>query len=534
MPGIKLNEEEAINGGGGNIAMRQWSQFTDKALSKWHVAEVFSQDDGDRRRLNATGKRTLLGFVAVSILCLLAFAFPKHRPSLPELPTWSSHPHSALSTQKICGLDSNFLHQNFSLTSEYEYARRVILSKQSRYVHVQSTTTMNAVNEPLFPEFERIRPSEELVHLSHCAEPLTLEAPFTPVVDGRVMFFGLSTNMKRLRDATPRIQYWLQAGAKLLVYAPVHEDQNEMREVEREMRAMGMDVTIEIGPNDNWVRSYFFLVRRMYELRTPHTQWVVTMDDDTFYPSFPRMVQRLSTRYDASVPTWVGTLSEDFTQVMNIGWMAFGGAGIFVSIPLAEIVAKHADECLAAAGDWDGGDFILSTCIMTHSAAKLNLDNDLYQLDVRGNPQGIMESGLAPTSLHHLYTWVWAPAEPMTPVTTICGQECLLYRWQFSDRMMLTNGFSIVRLKEDIDMGIWTSGLEKTWNLESDGEAFRMNRHFEHKLSNLRPDLKEDVDKESYRLENSYIQDDGSVQQIYIKRGRTDKVLELIWYDEQF
>jgi hypothetical protein len=251
------------------------------------------------------------------------------------------------------------------------------------------------------------------------------------------------------------------------------------------------------------------------------------------------MVQRLSTRYDASVPTWVGTLSEDFTQVMNIGWMAFGGAGIFVSIPLAEIVAKHAGECLAAAGDYDGGDFILSTCIMKHSAAKLNLDNDLYQLDVRGNPQGIMESGLAPTSLHHLYTWVWAPAEPMTPVTTICGQECLLYRWQFSDRMMLTNGFSIVRLKEDIDMSIWTTGgIEKTWNLESDGEAFRMNRHFEHKLSNLRPLLKEDIEKESYRLEKSYIQDDGSVQQIYIKRGHPDKgkvdrVLELIWYDEQ-
>jgi hypothetical protein len=534
MPAIKLGDEANTNGG----ILRPWSQFADKALSKWSEAEIFSSDDGNSRR-RVMVKRTLIGAGILAAIGLLAILFPHHARrisiSLP-LPSWSSHNHPTLNTQQLCSLDGAHLAQNFSLTPSYEFARRVILSKNSKTVQMQSVESMNQMDEALFPEWQTVYSDMEPMHLSHCAEPLTLVAPDTPEVDGRVMFFGMSTNMKRLREATPRIQYWLHAGAKLLVYAPVDEDQEEMRDVERQMRARGMDVTIEIGPDPNWVRSYFYLIRRMYELRSPHTQWVVTMDDDTVFPSFSRMVNRLTDRYDASTPTWVGTLSEDFSQVMNIGWMSVGGAGIFVSTPLAAIVAVHADECIAAAADYDGGDYITSTCIMKHSHAKLNLDPDLFQMDVRGNPQGLMESGFAPTSLHHLYSWLWSPFEPMLPVTSICGQECLMYRWQFTDRMMLSNGFSIVRLKEHIDLGIWQTGLEKTWNLITDGPAYRENRVFEHKLSRLRPDLKEDEDKESYRLENSYIQEDGSVQQIYIKRGsngRNDKVFELIWLDAE-
>ena len=102
--------------------------------------------------------------------------------------------------------------------------------------------------------------------------------------------------------------------------------------------------------------------------------------------------------------------------------------------------------------------------------------------------------------------------------------------------MMLSNGFSLVQLKKDLDPGIWMSGLEKTWNLETDGLAYRNNRLFEHKFNKLRPMLKEGEEKESFLIEESVIQEDGSVQQIYIKKGENggrDKVFELLWLRPQ-
>lgn len=518
---------------------RRYSEFTGKPMSKWSVAEIINSDDiWSPRRRHLSVRLLLLGTVLLSMFGCLGYFFPDKLSQLPrpQMPiAWSSG-DVAEDTAILCSVDTAHLAERYSLSSTFEYARRVIIATQASSVKVQSTSSINTINEPLFSGMQKMHADDGgNVDLKYCSQPITLEAPYTPKVDGSHFFFGISTQMARLRNSLPKLQYTLgHTGAKLLVTTGPEEDEQVMRDVATEARSLGIDVTIEkceLG----WVRCYFMLWRRMYQLRTPQTEWMVAMDDDTFIPSFSRLVERFRTRYDSSVPTWVGTLSEDFSQVMNIGWMAFGGAGIFLSTPLAGILAEHADECIADANENDGGDYISSSCIMKNSFAKLQLDPDLYQMDVRGNPQGFMESGFRPTTLHHLYTWVWAPPERAIPVATICGQECLYYRYQFDD-MMLSNGFSLVQLKKDLDPGLWMSGFEKTWNLETDGPAYRVNRHFEHKFNKLRPMLVEGQDKESFVIEDAVVQEDGSVQQIYIKRGvegADDKVLELLWLRPQ-
>lgn len=506
-------------------------------MSKWSVAEMLNPDDvWSWRRRHLLSRVAAIITMAMIVVAGLSYFFPYPIPKLPRpvMPSAWRTGNVVQDTARLCSVDSSYLAEKYHLSSSFDYARRVIVAKQSSSVKTQSTSSMNTVNEPLFAGMQNMHSGGGSVDLNYCSPTLTLEAPTTPKVDGSHFFFGISTQMERFRTALPKLQYALgHTGAKLLVTTGQDEDENVMRDLTTEARSLGIDVTIE-KCDLSWIRCYFMLWRRMYQLRTPQTEWMVAMDDDTFIPSFSRLVERFRTRYDSSVPTWVGTLSEDFSQVMNIGWMAFGGAGIFLSTPLAGIVGEHADECVAEANEWDGGDYITASCVMKNSHAKLQLDPDLYQMDVRGNSQGFMESGFRPTTLHHLYTWIWAPPERAMPVASICGQECLFYRYQFDD-MMLSNGFSLVQLKKDIDPGIWMSGFEKTWNLVTDGtdgEAYRVNRVFEHKFSKLRPLLVEGEEKESYIIEESVVQEDGSVQQIYIKRGvdgKMDAVLELLW-----
>ncbi|RBR02526.1 hypothetical protein VDGD_20002 [Verticillium dahliae] len=56
------------------------------------------------------------------------------------------------------------------------------------------------------------------------------------------------------------------------------------------------------------------------------------------------LVAKLTT-YDPTQPQYVGTLSEDMTTVRLHGPQAFGGGGVFLSRPLAKIIAGDHESC---------------------------------------------------------------------------------------------------------------------------------------------------------------------------------------------
>ncbi len=133
-------------------------------------------------------------------------------------------------------------------------------------------------------------------------------------------------------------------------------------------------------------------------------KWVVICDDDTFFPSFNALTKRLA-QYDHERPMYIGTFSEDALNIGRHGEEAFGGAGVFLSAPMAKIVAESYERCKteekireADTGWGPQGDVLLRKCIYENSETRLTLLNDLWQLDIVGDPSGFYESGMQPLS----------------------------------------------------------------------------------------------------------------------------------------
>jgi hypothetical protein len=222
--------------------------------------------------------------------------------------------------------------------------------------------------------------------------------------------------------------------------------------------------------------------------------------------------------------------------------MAFGGAGIFLSLPLLKQLQPHLDNCSPRYHDYykthevmdemmgknipNGmtGDRALALCIYEHTLTKFTPSPDLHQLDLHGDLSGFYESGRAfPMSLHHWKSWHAVPMLPLVAVGSVCGDECPLMRWRLANGWWITNGYSLVRYSEDYEKDrIDDIRMERTWQDEW-GE-------YQHSLEPLRD---RDWAKTSMRLVGA-LPDEGSggkvVRQWYaMEDEEANWVFELVW-----
>lgn len=123
------------------------------------------------------------------------------------------------------------------------------------------------------------------------------------------------------------------------------------------------------------------------ELHHNDTHWLGILDDDTFLPAIEPLSAALAA-HDHTKPAYLGDLSESFAAT-RFGMAAFGGAGIFLSVPLAEELEPHLGNCLSGRG----GDMQLMECIHDHTHARLERVTGLMQQDMKGNLDGFFESG---------------------------------------------------------------------------------------------------------------------------------------------
>ena len=272
--------------------------------------------------------------------------------------------------------------------------------------------------------------------------------------------------------------------------------------------------------------------------------WIVLCDDDTFFPFIHSLVQSFAT-LDASVPMYVGTLSEDVFSVQRHGSQAFGGAGVFLSLPMAEIVTKAYGKCTTRnkvresnTGWGPQGDVLLRKCIYDNTDIRLKTLADLWQLDIVGDASGFYEWGKRPLSVHHYRGGDWTLAKPyeFTKIAHTCGEDCVLQRFMTQDGFVLT-GHSIAYYPHgtsfDWDMverTMETMPEDKGWNLDF---AFGPQR----------PSLSRTGKKVAFDLQESQVREDGSVLQTYTRRwddwrwmypddspiSNLDGILELVW-----
>ena len=484
--------------------------------------------------------------LSLSSVALISHLFPRRGVSATAwIPAWKGQPVEPC-PDKLERLSS------VNLTYPIRYSHRDIIVNPVPNLKRASITKLD---DPLFPTFQTIDLTVVTqVELQHCEKPLVLDvpAPLEDSGDASHITFGISTTLDRLEESITPLQRWLpHYRARLFVIViekeqvgeaegveaadAVAADPQKMEELQTRMRGLGMDVTLvePFGLQDMFSEKYFSLIKIMFDNRNDKTLWISLIDDDTFFPSLPALVKMLA-KYDPQKQQYIGGLSEDWWSVTHYGMMGFGGAGIFLSIALAEVMVSNYDLCKDTSYA-NAGDIRVMECIYILTETKLSNERDLHQIDVHGDLSGIYESGRMPLSLHH-----WKPAgaddegydlPKMSLVADVCG-DCFLQRWQYDQDMVLSNGYSIAEYPKAGLKDINMEEMEETWGPLPTVEGSN-NRGVDHSLAPIRRKMVAEEEKVQYRLIDSTVLE-GGVRQSYLHtgvKGDIDSLYELFWME---
>lgn len=422
-----------------------------------------------------------------------------------------------------CDVDIEFL-RSFGYNDSIDYARWNIEVVQSKEFAGFSDSL--DLPEPAFNPLELgLESGIHRLNQSHCVPPARVTIPpLTKPVDASHIIVGVATTIDRLNDTLPVFARWA-SGTNVRVISIVEADPF-LNTTEVLQHAERLDIRLHIVESDEeFLDRYYMLTRTLLEFHDESTQWAVIIDDDTFFPSMEGLVAELAT-YDHTKPYYIGAPTENLSQMASFTYMAYGGAGVFLSIPLLKEIDLHFDDCY---DNKDHGDKRVSACIYTFTSTKLTWNRRLFQLDISPDGSGFYESGRQlPLSLHHWKSQDWYPVDilSMAQVSDVCGHDCQLRRWKITDELYLVNGFSLVKYSypmtpEDL------AALEQTW------DYFQLtdDHNWAFSLGPLRP---RDNGKESWSIVGA-VSEGNRVRQVYMQEPNWDndlevpQFLEIVW-----
>ncbi|EYE94736.1 glycosyltransferase family 31 protein [Aspergillus ruber CBS 135680] len=464
------------------------------------------------------GKRLIrFGVAFLLVGAFTLFLWPPFPPSHIQAQTPSAN--ISIASGIHCELDLGVL-ERLKVNKLGSYLRREV--NAVTLAANQEVPMKQRLDTPLMDR-KMLDPNEQLTQEQSPADcsiphPLTVQVPLPPkTADASHIDFGVATRADRLNDSLDQFAHW--AGyTRTRIFALVEPDK---RVPEVQAKADSLGINLYITESDEEYQSrYFSLVRHLASHVRDQTRWSVVIDDDTFFMSMSSLVQALE-KHDHTQMVYLGGISESVPQIGAFGIMAFGGAGVFLSRPLAVELSKPEifEECQNMEFT---GDRRISLCIYQYTPAKLTIDHRLRQLDMMGDVTGFFETGREPPlSVHHWKSWFHADMPKVASISELCGDTCLLRQWWFADGWLLTNGFSAVKYSTDVDP--FDKTMELTW--ESHNGA--VHESYLHELGPLRP---KDWNKISYLLEDAVVEED-QVRQFYIHRGGKDgdEILELVW-----
>lgn len=157
----------------------------------------------------------------------------------------------------------------------------------------------------------------------------------------RSIAFGVTMSADQLPSMLEHWRYWAQKTASFHILLPASEA-NRLREVkDRIKRALGIKAVVESARDTDepaWLSM--LLVQSMERNAAKGKEWFIILTPDTFVVSLDDVLLALEPHNSKQV-LYMGSLSESLGQRENWGHMAYGGAGIVLSRPLAFILAKH-------------------------------------------------------------------------------------------------------------------------------------------------------------------------------------------------
>lgn len=434
-----------------------------------------------------------------------------------------------------------------------KYARRDIIVREQPGLERSSLLKLD---EKLFPAFQKIvSPEKSDLDPKSCLPPLHLDVPpFERELDASHVLFGAATTVQRAEASIPFLMRWLSStGARLILDVKGNDDKpantKDMASLERRMRELGLAVTLisAVEKKGDNVQRYFSLVKTLYKYKDEKTKWVGFIDDDTFFTSMSGLLSRLHT-FEHQKEQYLGAVSEEWWTVCQYGWIAMGGGGIFLSIPLLELLDRNYADCKKKATR-TFGDHRIAECIERHTDTRLTHLDGLHQIDLHGDRSGVFESGRQTLSLHHWKEGYWSedgsgpdairhprwfPLDTMSLVSNVCGDTCFLQRWQFGKDTLLTNGYSIAMYPKGHLKSLELFKMEKTWVTPINVED-SLNNGYDHYLGPLRPALKLEKEKIHYRFMDAKLTKEGGVRQYFRhlgKDGEINELIELHWTKE--
>ncbi|KAG7124547.1 hypothetical protein HYQ44_001732 [Verticillium longisporum] len=456
-----------------------------------------------------------------------------------------------------CDINMQHLRQvgeTYGLSGKIEYFKRYVRFHRKPIERLSYTN----IDQKLLPRsFQKVDLNSGYV-FQECAEPLEVpvtQSPYPADVNLSEFMFAVSTTFSRINNpASNPIKEWAfwltnsngrPNGGKMLLQL-IDATVAELDDVARRLARAGIDA--DVSHTDSRLEMavrYLGLVPMLYNHRErPNKKWLVMCDDDTYFPNMHALKARFE-KYDHKKLLYIGTLSEDVGAIERHGSQAFGGAGVFLSVSMAEKITDIFATCRsntkireADSGWGPQGDILLRKCIYENTNVRLTQLWDLWQLDLFGDPAGFYEGGIKPYSVHHFKGGGWHFAYPFqsTKIAHACGEDCSYQRFVTTDNFVISNGFSVAHYPQGIDFDL--DQFEGTFHAAPEDRGWNLDWMY----GPQRPSMLRTGKKIAWELRESYNNPDGSVLQTYIRRAddvrwvendkplRThDGVIELVW-----
>lgn len=458
----------------------------------------------------------------------------------------------AINTTEMAGLRAQY-----ELEDGFEYFKRYVKINRQPIPRKSITKLQQEFLPTAFKTIDSRFPNN--YGQEKCIEPLQVpvsESPFPATGNLSDFMFGVSTTFKRFSsNKTSPVNewtYWLTDGkgksnGGKLVLLLLDASDEQIYEAKTVLTNVGIDVDVyQSDSRMEMAVRYLTLVPTLYSHpERPNKKWLVTCDDDTFFPSVHALTKKFE-EYDPDEPLYIGTLSEDVNNVDRHGSQAFGGAGVFLSVPLAAKVTMDYETCKtdekvreSNSGWGPQGDILLRKCIYENTDVRLSVLKGLYQLDLYGDPSGFYESGVKPISLHHFKGGGWHSALPWhyTKIAHICGEDCSLQRFQTTDNFIISTSFSVVQYPKGINFNL--RQMERTFAAAPQDKGWNLDYVFDPQ----RPSLLKTGRKISWDLQEARLNADNTVTQIYVRKAtdwrwvdengmpmsKNDGIVELVW-----
>lgn len=425
-----------------------------------------------------------------------------------------------------CQTDLDAVRRLIGADLDLPYAKTCIRAKPKAGLDTSATS---AVDRPLFGSFESFGTALASCEDLSCEDAIVVEYAdqwVRRIGHPSPFLVGADTTIEKFDRLLSFMARWLahtDASVIVRIHGEVSED--DMACAREEARAAGMRAVLINDPEDpgqvDFTTRNLRIVDAMRVNRKAYHKWFVIIDDDMFSTSLLD-IEKAIEPFDPAFPWYIGPVAGSWPPLKISKCMAFGGAGIIISLPVLDLLSDHMDE-YSNVGHYN--DVSSKECLNDIASPPLLLSHlaGPNQIDTHGNPdrwfKGERKPGLRAQSYED---WHRTSLGYGHLITELCGHDCFLQRYLFQDGSVLINGHSAVNYPRAL-------GNVKVAEMENISEHGDYQSSFRKPKSNTYA-----RDRTIWKLEFGIKGENGVIKQFYVQRGLNGEgpaqsVLELEW-----